>query len=403
MKTVLRIAMTVSLGLTAALIALADSQSLEFQVIKMKNLDERVTGIFCSSAKSCAVSTSASNGGHVYTTNAKTITGLAIDGASDAVTQKVGLLGNLDFYGLIKAGENIMAKAKVSSAFISAKGDVGIASNWSVGNIGKTDGGLNSQISIGTKDDRWVLFTDAYISESLDEPGAGALWSTIWSPESSPSDWYQMWRDSNKTLCSSVPGETKSGVKLNAGYVAPDLSIIAYLSNGGSRAAPEAAGVCLSTDGGKRFYHANLPGVDESDLNNENLNGVTCISSNRCFVFSGSYYRRGDTHHFIDYTNDAQKGIASTWAAAKLPTMRDKSVISSIFFAPDGNNGWAVGSVDSSSPLMLTTKDGGLTWKDSSASVRAVAPDAQLHSGYALDANNVWLGGNKDTLLTTTK
>ena len=170
-----------------------------------------------------------------------------------------------------------------------------------------------------------------------------------------------------------------------------------FVTSGGSRLAPEKPGVCLSTDGGKFFYRSELPGLDDGD----DASGMTCVSSDRCFVFSDKGY--SGTHDFIFYTNNAQKGVASTWTAAKLPTMREKSVFNAIFFAPDGINGWAVGAVENISPLLLSTKDGGQTWKDSSASVRSVAPEAQLHSGYAFDANNVWLGGNHDTLLTTTK
>ena len=329
---------------------------------------------------------------------------LAVDGSfKSGNPTKLGLLGDISFFGFSKVGTKIMARANTSNAFVAATGDVGQAKSWSVGSLGKTPGGLNRQIGIGTKDDRSVLFVDAYVTESLDDIGAGALWEAIWSPEGSPSGWYQLWRDSNKTLCSSVAGETKAGFRLSHGYVAPDLSIIAYMSSGGIRVAPEKPGVCLSTDGGKLFYRSELAGLDDEDTNNENLNGVTCISSNTCFAFSGSYYRRSGTRSFIYYTTDAQKGVKSTWTSAKLPTMPDQSVINNIFFAPDGKNGWAVGAIANASPLLLNTTDGGLNWKNTSSSIRALAPNALLLSGYAFDANNVWLGGDKDTLLTTTK
>jgi hypothetical protein len=388
------IAISAAFGLSIAMFALAQSQSLDFKAIKMKNLDEQVTGIICSSAKSCAISTSAFGGGHIYTSDTRAITGSAVDGSDKTVTEKVSLFGTLDFYGFDKIGERIMVRAKTSSAFITAKGDVGQVSNWSVGSIGTTPGGLNQQMGIGTKDHRWVLFLQAFVAESINPPDSKTSWTTIWSPDRVPEDFNKMWQN-DKTLCSSIPGVPRAGIKLQSAYVAPDLSILAYTTSEGTRDEPEGVGICLSNDGGKRFYRANLNLKEGNDPN-----GVTCISSDTCFTFSDRLFN-GDTD-YIYYTNDAQKLGTSTWTLAKLPTMREKTTINSIFFAPDRKNGWAVGGVANSSPLLLSTTDGGATWKDSSSSVRAVASDTVLHSGFALDANNVWLGG-KDVLLTTSK
>ena len=260
-------------------------------------------------------------------------------------------------------------------------------------------GGLNTQTGIGVKDDRWVLGVQAFISESLDDPSPGALWTPIWSPEGAPDGFYQLWRDSDKTLCSSVPGAPMAPKPLQSVYIASDLAIIAYTTSGGSRAAPDKEGVCLSSDGGKRFYRANLPDAQDGD----NPYGVTCITGDRCFAFSNKAAVFGGKTDFIYVTNDARKTVASTWKPAKLPTMRPDSRFNAIFFAPDGKSGWAVGQVDVSNPLLLSTTDSGETWKDSTASVRGLAPDAQLHSGFALSASAIWLGTNQGTVITSAK
>ena len=384
-------------GATTILLAVANSQSLEFKSFKLTDAKERVTGIYCTTAKNCVLSTEVSGGGKIYASNGQSMGAKLVDGNFDSGnSSKVGLLGDLNFYGFAKAGNQIMALSNVSSALISSKADL---SSWSVKSIGKTPGGLNVQTGIGVKDDRWVLGVQAFITESLDEPSPGALWTAVWSPEGVPDGFYQLWRDSNKTLCSSLPGSSFAIKPLQNVYIAADLGILAYPTNGGSRASPDKEGVCLSSDGGKRFYRANLPDAQSGDT----PYGVTCISSDKCFTFSNKaavFYGKTD---FIYMTSDARKTAASTWKATKLPTMRPDSRFNSIFFAPDGKNGWAVGQVGVSNPLLLSTVDGGETWKDTTASVRGLAPDAQLHTGFALDANTIWLGTNQGTVVTSAK
>ncbi len=391
-----KLGLSAILGATTVLLAVANSQSLEFKSFKLTDPKERVTGIYCANPKSCVVATAVSGGGKVYASNGQSAGAKLVDGSDDANSSKVGLLGGINFFGFAKAGDKIMALTNVSNALISSKDGIG---NWSVGTLGKTPGGLNYQSGIGVKDDRWVLGVQAFITESLDEPSAGALWTSIWSPESAPDGFFQLWRESNKTLCSSLPGLAASPPPLQSVYIAADLGILAYPTSGGSRAAPDKEGVCLSSDGGKRFYRANLPDAQSGDT----PYGVTCISSEKCFTFSNKaavFYGKTD---FIYLTTDARKTATSTWKAAKLPTMRPDSRFNGIFFAPDGKNGWAVGQVGVSNPLLLSTVDGGETWKDTTASVRGLAPDAQLHTGFALDANTIWLGTNQGIVITSSK
>jgi hypothetical protein len=391
-----KLSLSAILGPTTVLLAIANSQSLEFKSFKLTSPKERVTGIYCITPKNCVLGTEVSGGGKIYASNGQSMGVKLVDGADSNNASKIGLLGSINFYGFAKAGNQIMALSNVSSAFISSKADL---TAWTVKTLGKTPGGLNVQTGIGVKDDRWVMGVQAFISESLDEPSDGALWTAIWSPESAPDGFYQLWRDSNKTLCSSIPGSPFAIKPLQNVYIAADLSILAYPTNGGSRSSPDKEGVCLSSDGGKRFYRANLPDSQTGDT----PYGVTCISSEKCFTFSNKaavFYGKTD---FIYFTSDARKTAASTWKAAKLPTMRPDSRFNGIFFAPDGKNGWAVGQVGVSNPLLLGTTDGGETWKDVTASVRGLAPEAQLQTGFALDANTIWLGTNQGTVVTSAK
>jgi photosystem II stability/assembly factor-like uncharacterized protein len=82
---------------------------------------------------------------------------------------------------------------------------------------------------------------------------------------------------------------------------------------------------------------------------------------------------------------------------ASLSTVRIR--LHDIFFAPDGTNGWIVGSrVLGDGPgyaLVLHTTDAGATWTDiSSTGVNLLEGADQLFTGFALDASNIWVGGD---------
>jgi hypothetical protein len=375
----------------------ARSQSTEFRVIKLPGQSERVTAIHCLNAKSCVIGTDTGGPSHIYSSDGQKITGTLVTGDT-AFGEKVGTLGNIGFLGFSKVEDRLIAHLNGSArGFLSAKGDIMQASSWTTDLIGTGEGfGLNQQMGVGTKDGRWVHFMMSTVMESLDAPGKGALWTPAWSPvdPSYPKNFFELYQK-DKSLCIVEPGAGAAPKLTQPAYVAPNLSVILHTSGFYTQRARDRssgeAGVCISTDGGKRFHL-----IAFKDVRSDNgPAGVTCISSERCFAYSGIR----DTK-FIYATSNASKGKDSSWAATKLPTLRENSVINNIFFAPDGKHGWAVGSVASSSPLVFSSDDAGESWKDVSASARAVAPNARLHSGFAVDATHVWLGGEKDTLLT---
>jgi hypothetical protein len=375
----------------------ARSQSTEFRVIKLPGQNERVTAIHCANAKACVIGTDASGPSHIYSSDGKTITGTLVTGDT-TFGDKVGTLGTIGFLGFSKVEDRLIAHLNGSaSGFLSAKGDITQASSWTTDLIGTGEGfGLNQQMGVGTKDGRWVHFMMSTVMESLDAPGKGALWTPVWSPvdPSYPKNFFELYQK-DKSLCIVEPGAGAAPKLTQPAYVAPNLSVILHTSGFYTQRARDRssgeAGVCISTNGGKTFHLIAFKDVRSDD----GPAGVTCISSERCFAYSGIR----DTK-FIYATSNASKGKDSSWAATKLPTLRDNSVINNIFFAPDGKHGWAVGSVASSSPLVFSSDDAGESWKDVSATARAVAPNARLHSGFAVDATHVWVGGEKDTLLT---
>jgi hypothetical protein len=387
------------LGFAALALTFAHSQGAEFKRIALPSQNERVSGMYCSSLKACVISTDSFGVGHIFASDGSQITGTLVTGDTN-FGQQVGTLGEIGFLGFSVLKDSLVALLHgAGGGLLSAKGDIMQAASWKTSKIGSVASGgsfgLNQQMGLGVKDDRWVHFTQSMVYESSDAPSPGALWTPLWSPVSPsvPSNFDELLR-ADKRLCITEPGLPSSVVLLQVAFVAPDLSLILYPSgHSGSRAADRSSGkpgVCISNDGGKRFYQVTFAEVPED----QGPEGVTCISKDRCFAYSGIMNAK-----FIYATSNASKGADSSWAPTKLPTLRDNAVIHSIFFAPDGTNGWAVGSVSNSSVLLWSSNDGGSSWKDVSASVRAVAPDVRFHSGYAFDATHVWLGGEKDTLL----
>lgn len=382
-------------------LALAHSQGgAAFRAIALPGDNERVTATYCTSAKTCVIATNIFGGaGHIYATDGQKITGTILTGDSK-LAQSLGTLGEINFDGFSKVGDRLIANVEGAGAsFVSATGDITKAASWSAVKIGTVSGdgtfGLNQQMGVGAKDDRWVHFTNRMIYDTADAPGPGALWTRLWSPVSPPvpSNFEDLHR-ADKTLCGSDPGVSITPRLTQPAYVAPDLSVILYPSGARNQRGDDTPGVCISTDGGKRFYHVEFKGIGED----YGPLGVTCLNANKCWAYGG--LDNAPESAFIYATNDAQKGANSSWTKSKLPSLREDTKFRSIGFAPDGVNGWAVGWSGSSDTLLFASTDGGMTWKDATSNIRALAPNARLHSVYAFDATHVWIGGEKNTLLT---
>ncbi|WP_157202737.1 hypothetical protein [Calidithermus chliarophilus] len=388
-------------ALTALLTAGLAGAQPAFRAVKLPNENERVTGIYCAAANACVISTDMPGGpGHVYASDGKQITATLITGDSK-FAEPLGTLGDLGFLGFTKVGDRLVVHtSSAGGAFISATGDITKPASWSAAKIGVLDGGgtfgLNQQMGIGTRDGRWVLFTLRTLYDSTDAPGPGALWSPLWSPVSPsvPRNFAELQR-ADKRLCDSDPGTSIQPRLTQPAYVAPDLSLILYPNGARNQRGSGNPGVCISTDGGRRFYRAEFKGV-EGDLGPL---GVTCAGATRCLAYGGLDYAPASAYIFV--SNDPQKGPDSSWTRATLPALRENAQFRHVFFAPGGTNGWAVGKTDSSSPLLLQTSDGGATWRDATASVRALAPSSRLHAGFAFDAEHVWIGGERGLLLTS--
>ncbi len=390
--------------LSAALLTLtlthAQAETSSFRAIALPGDAERVTGVYCASSKACVVATNVFGGaGHLYATDGQKITATLLTGNAK-FAESLGTLGEIGFMGFSHVGKRLIALVEgAGGSLVSSSGDFTQAASWSavkIGTVGDGTFGLNQQMGFGQKDDRWVNFVFRTIFDTSDAPGPGALWTPLWSPvsPSSPSN-FEALKKADPKLCDSDPGVSISPRLTQAAYVAPDLALILYPAGARNQRGSDTPGVCISMDGGKRFSHVEFAGIgdDYGPL------GLTCLTSSKCWAYGG--LDNAPESAYIYATGDAQKGAGSSWTKAKLPTLREDSKFRSVSFAPDAMNGWAVGSSGSSEPLLFSSVDGGLSWKDITSSVRALAPSARLHSVYAFDATHVWIGGEKGVLLTT--
>jgi hypothetical protein len=374
---------------------------LVFRAIALPDPSERVTGVYCTSATACVVATDGTSGdGHIYATDGKTITATIFTG-DYAFAESLGTLGTVDFLGFSKVGDKLITHVDAAAnAFVTATGDITQVDAWTAVTLGVPDGrsfGGNQQIGFGMKDNRWVYFHRAMIYESTDAPSPGALWLPLWSPSSPgeiPSNFPQLYQ-ADPTLCAAEPGVSISPKLTQPGYVAPDLSVILYPAGSRNQTSSVGPGVCISTDGGQRFYHVAFPDV-QGDLGPL---GVSCVSDNHCFAYGGLEYDAESVYIYV--TTDAQKGVDSSWVRATLPNLKEDSRFRGIAFSPDALTGWVVGASGSSSSLVLTTTDGGLSWTDATSMIRALAPDSRLHTVYVFDNEHVWIGGENGTLLTS--
>ncbi|MFO7545887.1 MAG: hypothetical protein R6W77_10370 [Trueperaceae bacterium] len=368
--------------------------ALTFQLVGPTYETERVTGIYCSAATACVVATDGtSDVGHVYASDGTSITATLLSG-DYAFAETFDTLGTVDFFGFSKVGDTLIVKLdSAANAWVTATGDVTQASSWTASTQGIPDGasgfGGNQQLGWGAKDGRWVFVRSGTFFESTDAPGPGALWFPLWSPTPPgevPSDLSALLRDDPR-LCIADPGIGISPKLTQMAYVAPDLAVIVYPAGARNQRGSVEPGVCISVDGGQRFHHVPFPEVT-GDLGPL---GVTCASAEHCLAYGGLENDPESVYAYV--THDAQKGPDSTWTRATLPSLRENSRFRAAAFAQDGVTGWLVGATGSSSPLVLTTADGGTTWTDATSLVRGLAPDARLHSVFVVDAEHVWIGG----------
>ncbi len=381
--------------------------------------DERITGVYCPSTAGCVVTTTAlGSQSRVLAIDATTVKSEPLVVVDEALEQVAGSVG-IDFVGLSRVDDKLIANMKDGShAFVSATGDPLLKASWSATKVGTvvTSGemfALNQQYGYAFDGTTWIHARRSFVYNATTAPGPTTDWSVTWSPGGNPE--YPLTptkledlHAGDTTICTSEVGYNINPDPVQALYMHPDGSIIIYPSNalshrrndnvalGGYHA--DESGVCISTDGGKMFHLAklNLPTEPDEILG---PNALVCTTKDHCVVAGGQ--TNIDDSVYVYVSNTASQGATSTWTRSTIPTVASNLTLpSQIFFAPDGQHGWLVGSSDNES-MLWTTSDGGATWTDATSSVKGLADNNRLSSGYALDATHIVIGGEKGVILST--
>jgi hypothetical protein len=108
-KTML-IAVHAAVGAGFPVLALAHAQGgTEFRAVKWPSDNERVSGMYCASAKARVIATNVFGGaGHIYAMGGQKITGTILTGDSK-LAEKLGTLGEINFDGFSKVGNRLIA------------------------------------------------------------------------------------------------------------------------------------------------------------------------------------------------------------------------------------------------------------------------------------------------------
>lgn len=345
--------------------------------------NDLVTGIYFSSIDDGWVTTKGSqgsfgDGGAIYKAKQKQLTSLLFSGNRNGLC----LVGSIDFGGIDKSPDGFVALGYACDVIASHDG-------------GKTFGiepalagqefGIERVLAMRSRASDTLMVADTgYLAATAQgAPGPKATWTTLWAPEANPPT-------PNPVPANECQAGPRGGTPTQRGkvFVSGDGKLIAYVTS--PNFDPQ---VCLSTDGGKTFLPKVLPGVP-SDAQDFSPNGVTFANATTGIAFWANNIYPGIS--YVYRTTDA----GQTWASVALPSdVTSKAVeFASAFFAPDGNHGWIVGyDYDASAPLLLRTDDGGATWKRSGgdlASKLAKGNGGKLFTGFALDADHIWVGGD---------
>jgi Photosynthesis system II assembly factor YCF48 len=381
-------------------IPLLDDHSDPSNVLNRAGVDD-VSGIYFNSLDDGWVTTrqgtnsDTATGGAIFKAKSTSLTSILFSGNRDG-NCFVSAGGGIDFQGLEPSPTGFVALAYACDVIQSHDGGKTFA-------LEKNQ--MSDQLSINAvlamrpvPQGGTVMAMDNYVATTAGNPGPTADWTTVWAPPPATPTTPATFPDADcqVTPTAGVPPER------TAMYVSPQADFMAYVAHSDDLGPI----ICISKgsvatgglDSPKNFLPSALPNIPD-DIAFAAPDGVVFTSDTVGITFYANNIYPGEA--YVDRTIDG----GTTWKAATLPAVAKKAIeFQSAFFAPDGMSGWIVGyNYDSSAPLLLHTADGGVTWDSNSGdlSTKALAGGGlgKLHTGFALDATHLWVGGDSGILL----
>ncbi len=339
-----------------------------------------VTGVRFTSLDEGVVVVAADNGGMVggavFGARADEITDIRLTGR-----ESVCSTGASSFHGLVGTPDGMVALTEACALVASHDGGRSFTATR-MGGGGDTQG-IEKALALRVTAAGSVLVRDTgVVSRSATEPGEAAIWEDVWAPDAIPPTPSPVPADQ----CQDGPVSGQVPVEPQAAYIGPDGTFIAYVAD----PEGEPPQICISHDGGRSFRPSQLDvGPQVAPI------GVHFISEQVGLTWYSNTFSAADT--YLRRTTDC----GNSWFEVPVPTELAgvRLNLRHVFFAPDNTTGWLVGyNLDVREPLLLKTRDGGASFEVLHGGLADALPDVRLHTGFALDADHIWVGGEQGGL-----
>lgn len=341
-----------------------------------------VNAIWCAALDRCVLATAgdAFEAGNLYAATYEAVTAIVVEGSSIA--------SDLAFIGLSPLPSGLVARVDRPQPLVLSTEDFTSPAGWAAidpGDLGSFEAAFNPQMWLQTSPAGSQLALRNAVLLSSSAPGAGAVWVPSWAPPGVPSNFVDL-LIADPMLCTVAPTLGWGPV----GWVSDDLQTTAFaVGNGLDDAYP---GACVSTDGAATFRYAPLPA---GEVTFGGPRGLRCNDAEHCWLFGDDSV----TQPAYVYSLEGSLAGTLTWKRANIPAGPERQ-LRDLYFAPDNLRGWAVGTEAPGRGLLLASEDGGLTWSDNLVAGVAAFEGAALLSVFALDAQNIWVGGERGLVMS---
>jgi hypothetical protein len=345
-----------------------------------------ISAIHFSDLETGFVGTRSSDGSALYKATATELTDFAVPEAT--FTDPPGALGDYGVRAIVPTSTGIAVALDTSGAILTSSDEF---ETFELEESGLDYGIAPLEALFETDDGFIALVGSGVVATSTEAPGPGATWTETWAPEGIPTTPNPFPEEG----CAYGPRSRITENLNQIGGVSPDGQTVIYV--GRSQDIGGEHVVCVSNDGGV-FFEPRVLAVGE-EASAVGPTAARMVSDTVGFVATSDFSSGDGGTATIWKTEDA----GATWAATSIPAVVNENVvqIATIFFAPGGEVGYAAGQIGAGDgPLLLKTTDGGDTWVEPSGvgSLAAAMEDAgtfgRIYTGFALDADNLWVGGD---------